>query len=110
MGERQEQAGETRRVRDTHAAHLVELAERSEPERRRRDQLRWAERVAAERGNITVAFRHVIETGHARTGLRLVAALVWFWMLRDMETEAAAGRSFGTDHFIHRAVPHMSWM
>ncbi|MEU8803744.1 BTAD domain-containing putative transcriptional regulator [Spirillospora sp. NPDC048819] len=87
-GERLEEAGETRRVRDAHAAHLVGLAERAEPELRRRDQLRWAARVAAERDNITVVFRHVIETGDARTGLRLVAALVWFWLLRDMETEA----------------------
>ncbi|WP_067794102.1 BTAD domain-containing putative transcriptional regulator [Actinomadura formosensis] len=87
-GERLEEAGETRRVRDAHAAHLVGLAQRAEPELRRRDQLRWAERIAAERGNIAVAFRHVADTGDAGTGLRLVAALVWFWILRDMEREA----------------------
>ncbi|GAA1827917.1 BTAD domain-containing putative transcriptional regulator [Actinomadura chokoriensis] len=86
--ERLEQAGETRRVRDAHAGHLVRLAEGAEPELRRRDQLQWAERLAAERDNITVAFRHVIDTGDAETGLRLIAALLWFWVLRDMEREA----------------------
>ncbi|SNT47825.1 Predicted ATPase [Actinomadura meyerae] len=87
-GERLEQSGETRRVRDAHARHLVELAERAEPELRRRDQLRWAERLGAERDNFTAALRHVIETGDVETGLRLIGALVFFWVLRDMETEA----------------------
>ncbi|MFA1547807.1 BTAD domain-containing putative transcriptional regulator [Actinomadura chokoriensis] len=87
-GERLEEAGENRRVRDAHAGYLVGLAERAEPELRRGDQLRWAGLVAAERDNIAVAFRHVIDTGDVETGLRLVAALVWFWVLHDMESEA----------------------
>lgn len=87
-GERLEEAGEVLRVRSAHAAHLVVLAERAEPELRRRDQLRWSDRLAAERGNVTVAFRHVIDTGDRENGLRLIAALVWFWVLRDMEMEA----------------------
>ncbi len=87
-GERLEEAGEVRRVRDAHAAFLVESAERAEPELRRRDQLLWSSRLAAERENFTVAFRHVTEIGDVRTALRLVAGLVWFWILRDMEREA----------------------
>ncbi|WP_147339615.1 ATP-binding protein [Actinomadura spongiicola] len=86
--ERLTEAGETERVRSAHAAYLVDLAERAEPELRRHDQLRWAERLADERDNVTVAFRHIIETGDKETGLRLVAGLVWFWALRDMEIEA----------------------
>ncbi|WUI01793.1 AAA family ATPase [Spirillospora sp. NBC_00431] len=87
-GERLQEAGEAGRVRSAHAAYLVALAERAEPELRRHDQLRWAERLADERGNVTVAFRHLIETGDKATALRLVAALVWFWVLRDLEIEA----------------------
>ncbi|MFI0412461.1 ATP-binding protein [Actinomadura sp. 3N508] len=87
-GERLEEAGETGRVRSAHAAYLVDLAERAEPELRRHDQLRWAERLADERGNVTVAFRHIIETRDRESGLRLVAALVWFWLMRDLEMEA----------------------
>ncbi|MFI0374502.1 BTAD domain-containing putative transcriptional regulator [Actinomadura sp. 1N219] len=87
-GERLDAAGETGRVRSAHAAHLVDLAERAEPELRRHDQLRWAERLADERGNVTVAFRHLIETRDREMGLRLAAALVWFWILRDQEIEA----------------------
>ncbi|MEV4677554.1 BTAD domain-containing putative transcriptional regulator [Actinomadura sp. NPDC049382] len=88
-GERLEQSGEARRVRDAHACYLVGFAERAEPELRRHDQLRWAERISAERGNIAAAFRHVTETGDVETGLRLLAALVFFFILRDMETEAS---------------------
>ncbi|WP_433473469.1 BTAD domain-containing putative transcriptional regulator [Spirillospora sp. CA-142024] len=87
-GERLEQAGETRRARDAHAAHLVALVERAEPELRRRDQLAWSDRLFAERDNLTVAFRHVTETRDVEAGLRLVAGLVWFWVMRDMESEA----------------------
>ncbi|WP_165978496.1 BTAD domain-containing putative transcriptional regulator [Actinomadura darangshiensis] len=87
-GERLEQSGETRRVRDAHVAYLVALAERAEPELRRHDQLAWSARLAAERENYAGAFRHVAETGDARAGLRLVAGLVWFWVLRDLEREA----------------------
>ncbi|MGH3240101.1 MAG: hypothetical protein ACRDNL_06950, partial [Spirillospora sp.] len=87
-GERLTEAGEAVRIRSAHAAYLVELAERAEPELRRHDQLQWAERLAEERGNVTVAFRHLIETGDRELSLRLVAGLVWFWVLRDLEIEA----------------------
>ncbi|GAA2255075.1 BTAD domain-containing putative transcriptional regulator [Actinomadura luteofluorescens] len=86
--ERLEEAGETRRVRDAHAAYLIEFAERAEPELRRHDQLVWSARLAAERENITVVFRHVTEVGDVEAALRLVGALVWFWILRDMERES----------------------
>ncbi|MEV3921739.1 ATP-binding protein [Actinomadura coerulea] len=87
-GERLEEAGETRRVRDAHAAYMVGFAERAEPELRRGDQLVWSARLAAERENFTVVFRHVTEVGDAEAALRLVAGLVWFWILRDMERES----------------------
>ncbi len=87
-GERLEEAGEAPRVRAEHAAYCVWLAERAEPELRRGDQLRWLDRLSAERDNFTAAFRHIADTGDAETGLRLVGALVWFWLMRDLEIEA----------------------
>ncbi|WP_181663072.1 AAA family ATPase [Actinomadura madurae] len=103
-GERLEQAGETRRVRDAHVAYLVGLAERAEPELRRGDQLRWAARLAAERENFTTAFRHVTETRDVESGLRLVAGLVWFWVVRDMEREAG-GWTFAVRDMAGDAAP-----
>ncbi|MFB4304452.1 BTAD domain-containing putative transcriptional regulator [Actinomadura sp. NTSP31] len=86
--ERLDEAGEADRVRSEHAAYCVDLAERAEPELRRADQLRWAARLTAERDNCSAAFRHLTAVRDVRSGLRLVAALVWFWMMRDMELEA----------------------
>ncbi|MFI0454422.1 AfsR/SARP family transcriptional regulator [Actinomadura sp. 6N118] len=86
--ERLEEAGEGDRIRSAHAAYFLELAERAEPELRRADQLLWMNRLTAERDNCSAAFRHIIETRDVTTGLRLVAALVWFWVMRDLEMEA----------------------
>ncbi|KAB2339156.1 AfsR/SARP family transcriptional regulator [Actinomadura rudentiformis] len=86
--ERLEEAGEGDRIRSAHAAYFLELAERADPELRRADQLLWMNRLTAERDNCSAAFRHIIETRDVTTGLRLVAALVWFWVMRDLEMEA----------------------
>ncbi|MFI6521113.1 AfsR/SARP family transcriptional regulator [Spirillospora sp. NPDC050679] len=86
--ERLEEAGETARVRAAHVAWFVELAERAEPELRRRDQLVWAERISVERDNLNAAFRYLLEARDAVSGLRLVRSLLWFWILRDLEREA----------------------
>ncbi|WP_067461289.1 BTAD domain-containing putative transcriptional regulator [Actinomadura macra] len=87
-GERLEQAGEAARVRAEHAAYCAWLAERAEPELRGHEQLYWADRLGAERDNFAAAFRHLTDSGDAATGLRLVAALVWYWLMRDLEVEA----------------------
>ncbi|MDL4819231.1 BTAD domain-containing putative transcriptional regulator [Actinomadura opuntiae] len=86
--ERLDEAGEAGRVRSEHAAWCVDLAERAEPELRRADQLRWAARLTAERDNCTAAFRHLTTVRDVPGALRLLASLVWFWMMRDMELEA----------------------
>ncbi|GAA2448980.1 BTAD domain-containing putative transcriptional regulator [Actinomadura vinacea] len=86
--ERLGEAGEADRVGAEHAAFFLELAERAEPELRRADQLVWSDRLAAERGNWQAAIRHAVRTGDVRTGLRFFRALMWFWMMRDQETEA----------------------
>ncbi|WP_433335523.1 BTAD domain-containing putative transcriptional regulator [Spirillospora sp. CA-294931] len=88
--ERLDEAGETGTVRSAHVAFLLDLAERAEPELRARDQIVWAERLNAERDNIAAAFRHVVDTRDLASGLRLFAALAWFWLMRDLEVEAGA--------------------
>ncbi|MCP2343750.1 BTAD domain-containing putative transcriptional regulator [Actinomadura rupiterrae] len=86
--ERLDESGETGAVRAAHAAYYLELAERAEPELRRNEQLLWVERLTAERENHNAAFQTVIEAGDVVTGLRLVTALVWYWLMRDLEREA----------------------
>ncbi|MBD2900113.1 hypothetical protein amrb99_91110 [Actinomadura sp. RB99] len=86
--EKLDEAGETARVRSEHAAYCVDLAERAEPELRRANQLYWTARLAAERDNCSAAFRHLTAVRDVPMALRLLASLVWFWMMRDMELEA----------------------
>ncbi|MFG2003326.1 BTAD domain-containing putative transcriptional regulator [Spirillospora sp. NPDC048911] len=95
--ERLEEAGEGDRIRSAHAAYFLELAERAEPELRRAEQLVWMDRLTAERDNCNAAFRHVIDSRDVTTALRLVASLVWFWVMRDMEMEAGGWAVAVTD-------------
>jgi predicted ATPase/DNA-binding SARP family transcriptional activator len=87
--ERLAEAGEQDQVSAVHAAYFVELAERAEPELRGRDQLDWLTRMSAEHDNCTAALRRAVSTGDGALGVRLVASLAWFWMLRDYDSEAA---------------------
>jgi predicted ATPase/DNA-binding SARP family transcriptional activator len=87
--ERLAEAGEQDQVRGAHAAYFVDLAERAEPELRGRHQIEWLNRLAAERDNCSAALRHAVAARDGALGVRLVAALTWFWMLRDYDSEAA---------------------
>jgi tetratricopeptide (TPR) repeat protein len=86
--ERLAEAGEDQALARAHAAWFLELAETAEPELRRRDQLRWLDRLAAERDNLHAALRWATDRGDAATALRLAAALGWYWTLTSARTEA----------------------
>jgi hypothetical protein len=81
-------AGEDEALARAHAGYFLELAEAAEPELRRRDQLRWMARLAAERDNLHAALRWAVDSGEAATALRLAAALGWFWFLTSARAEA----------------------
>jgi predicted ATPase len=87
--ERLTESGEEDRVRAAHAAYFLDLAERAEPELRGHYQIEWLNRLAAEHDNCTAVLRRAVAAGDGSLGVRLVAALVWFWMLRDYDSEAA---------------------
>jgi predicted ATPase/DNA-binding SARP family transcriptional activator len=86
--ERRREAGEDEALARAHAGWFLELAERAEPELRRRDQLRWLARLAAERDNLHAALRWAVDRGEAATALRLAAALGWYWTLTSARAEA----------------------
>jgi predicted ATPase/DNA-binding SARP family transcriptional activator len=86
--ERLAEAGEADQVRAAHAAYFLDLAEQGEPELRGPGQIEWLARLSAEHDNFAAALRYVIEARDAESGLRFIAALAWFWVMRDYETEA----------------------
>jgi predicted ATPase len=86
--ERLAEAGEEEQVRAAHARYFLDLAEQGEPRLRSADQLTWLARLSAEHDNFAAALRYVIGARDAQAGLRFIAALSWFWVMRDYETEA----------------------
>jgi predicted ATPase/DNA-binding SARP family transcriptional activator len=72
-------------VRARHAAHYLELAERSEPGLKGTDQAAWGERVQREHDNLRAAL------GHAEplVALRIAAALGFFWYTHGHSAEGA---------------------
>jgi hypothetical protein len=83
------EAGEAQRVRDAHAAYFLWLAEAAEPELRGRGQLAWLSQLRAQRDNLNAALRWAVDREDALTGVRLAAALGWFWALTNHHAEAA---------------------
>ncbi|WP_338700942.1 BTAD domain-containing putative transcriptional regulator [Streptomyces sp. Q6] len=73
-------------LRDAHAAYFLRLAEEAEPRLRGADQLPWLERLSVERSDMDAALRHLVGSAPA-DGLRLMAALSWFWRLRGLAGE-----------------------
>jgi predicted ATPase/DNA-binding SARP family transcriptional activator len=80
--ERVAQRGEARELRDRHARFYLALAERTEPELRGPDQVRWLELLDAEKDNLRLALSWAAEGGDADCGLRTGAALWRFWQVR----------------------------
>jgi predicted ATPase/DNA-binding SARP family transcriptional activator len=92
-GERLAEAGEQDRARAAHASYFLHLAERAEPLLRTGEQITWLDRLTAEHGNCAAALHYAIDTRDASLGLRLVASLTWFWIMRDYDAEGSAWAS-----------------
>ncbi|MFI1568057.1 BTAD domain-containing putative transcriptional regulator [Streptomyces sp. NPDC020490] len=75
------EAGEEERFADAHARYFTGLAERGEPELRGSRQGQWLGWLKQERDNIRAALTwcHAHAGSDPDRGLRLVAALGWFW-------------------------------
>ena len=85
--ERLERSGQAEPCRRRHAEHYLELAERAEPELRRRDQLLWFERLETEFDNLRAAFDWSLVTGEAEIALRLAGAMQRVFYVRGRLNE-----------------------
>ncbi|AZM90199.1 MULTISPECIES: BTAD domain-containing putative transcriptional regulator [Streptomyces] len=76
-----------------HARHYLALTERAEPLLRSAGQLPWIRRFETELDNLRSALHTVIEGEQDAVGTtiaqRMLAALGWFWWLRDYRGEGA---------------------
>jgi predicted ATPase/DNA-binding SARP family transcriptional activator len=81
-------SGEGDAVRRRHAEHFAAFAETSEDELKGPDQQAWGERVECDHDNLRAALAFSLGGGGDRVvGLRLAAALGWFWYTHGHGTE-----------------------
>jgi predicted ATPase/DNA-binding SARP family transcriptional activator len=85
--ERLTEAGEKQQVQAAHAAYFLALAEDAEPRLRTAEQLRWLDRLNADHDNFSAALRYAMDRRDGELGLRLVAGLMWYWVMLDFDAE-----------------------
>jgi non-specific serine/threonine protein kinase len=79
--------GELEGAHRAHARYFLDLAERANPELRRRDQLAWFQRLEAEHDNLRTALRWLLDHREDALALRMGAALGDFWDWRGYQAE-----------------------
>jgi predicted ATPase/DNA-binding SARP family transcriptional activator/Tfp pilus assembly protein PilF len=80
--ERLETAGETSALRERHAASVVALAETARGHLTGSEQVRWLDRLDAERHNLRAALDFGLESGRPELTLKLAVDLERFWWVR----------------------------
>ncbi|MFH8256391.1 AfsR/SARP family transcriptional regulator [Streptomyces roseolus] len=108
-GERLDEAGERTAVERAHLTHYRELARTTDPALRGSGQLAAMVRLDAEYGNIRTALARAVAARDEDEALVLVHALLWYWQLRDLRSDALQGvravAALGPDPFAPPAAP-----
>ncbi|ASU77233.1 AfsR/SARP family transcriptional regulator [Actinopolyspora erythraea] len=85
--ERLAAADETAPLGRSHAEHFLAFAETAAPLVHSREQLAWLARLDAEHDNTMRALRWALANSDAEVGIRLAAALNWYWSMNARHTE-----------------------
>ncbi|MFD6243835.1 BTAD domain-containing putative transcriptional regulator [Streptomyces roseolus] len=108
-GERLDEAGERAAVERAHLTYYRELARTTDPALRGSGQLAAMVRLDAEYGNIRTALARAVAARDEDEALVLVHALLWYWQLRDLRSDALQGAraaaGLGPDPFASPAAP-----
>jgi DNA-binding NarL/FixJ family response regulator len=84
--------GEAETVRAAHARYFLALAETNTSRLKGPEQGRWLDRFEVEHGNLRAALAWFAQADDAEAALRLVVALIHFWLVRGHLSE---GRAWG---------------
>jgi predicted ATPase/class 3 adenylate cyclase len=74
-------------VRERHARHFLELAERAAPHFEGAEVGAWIRRLAADEDNFRAALSWILDTGASAEALRLCVALTDYWHMRSQIEE-----------------------
>ncbi len=106
--ERLAEAGERGAVERRHLTHYRELARTTGPTMRGSGQRAAIAVIRREYENLRSAHRHAVATRDEHEALCLVLSLSWYWMLRDLRSDARhwtdAAASLGPDPFAEPGV------
>ncbi len=80
-------SGENENVRNRHLNYFLKFAEEAEPKLRGPEQFEWLDRLEIEHDNLRAALDWSFGEGRVEKGLRLAAALMWFWNIRQYRRE-----------------------
>ncbi|MFE6227710.1 BTAD domain-containing putative transcriptional regulator [Streptomyces sp. NPDC057854] len=107
--ERLDEAGERAAAERAHLTYYRELARTTDPELRGSGQLAAMVRLDAEYGNVRTALARAVAGRDEDEALVLVHALLWYWQLRDLRSDALqsvrAVAALGPDPFTPPAAP-----
>jgi tetratricopeptide (TPR) repeat protein len=104
--EKLEESGEGEEMGRQHALYFLRFAEEAEAQLKGRNQIEWLDRLDEEHDNLRAALSWAARSSNSQNreiGLRLAAALGWFWYVRGHLTEgrnhlAAAWAATQTTH------------
>ena len=86
--ERLTECSETPAVQQAHATFYQDLAERVAPLLHGPEQIAWLDRLDEEHANLRIALAWIFSSqSHVALGMRLAAALLWFWIQRNHFSE-----------------------
>ena len=112
--ERLDEAGERAVAERRHLVHFRELARTTGPELHSAGQRAAIDRFQREYENLSTALRHAVAARDEQEVLCLVLSLSWYWMMRDLRTDARrwaeAAAALGPDPFAPPGAPAPSLM
>jgi non-specific serine/threonine protein kinase len=85
--DRLEQSGQAQETRERHAGYFLALAEASREPLRGPDQIRWLDRLDAERSNVRAALEHYIASEDVDRAIRLASSYGNLWYRRSLYAE-----------------------
>jgi predicted ATPase/transcriptional regulator with XRE-family HTH domain len=105
--ERLAEDGAVERTRDRHAAFYCRLAEEAEPQLYEATQIYWLDQLDEKYDNLRAALNWTLveHLTNAETGLRLAAALAYYWEMRGILLEGQRWLSAALEQVNSAAVP-----
>lgn len=98
-------------MRDRHAAFYCRLAEEAEPQLYRAGQIPWMDRLEESYDNLRAALNWALieQPMNAQMGLRLAAALAFYWEMRGLLVEGHRWLTAALERIDSADVPLRAW-